>query len=171
MRQNSFSPSDLFSDVIRIHRSGGSHYKPILDHNFSCQTCTRSYKDNFGLNLLYAKILALLLVQKSHVTTILPSDWFKFLEQRYATPKQFYKIGSWSFFLSFLETHQRERSDGPSFCPNFFHFIFFRNVSAAVNDINSRFYSDRRGPCYKTLLGKQQAFSSRWQHYSQMKGL
>ena len=58
------------------------------------KTRTRSYKENFGVNLLYAKILALLLVQKSHVTTLLPSDWFKFLEQHYATPKKFYKIGS-----------------------------------------------------------------------------
>ena len=41
---------------------------------------TQSYEENFGVNLLYAKILALLLVKKSDVTTLLPSDWFKFLE-------------------------------------------------------------------------------------------
>ena len=43
-------------------------------------TTTRSYEENFGINLLYVKILALLLVKKSHVTTLLPSDWFKILE-------------------------------------------------------------------------------------------
>ena len=48
---------------------------------------TRSLEENFGVNLLYAKILALLLVWKSHVTTLLLSDWFKFSELRYATPK------------------------------------------------------------------------------------
>jgi len=41
---------------------------------------TRSYKEIFGVNLLYAKILALLLARKSHVTTLLPSDWFEFME-------------------------------------------------------------------------------------------
>ena len=50
------------------------------------QSRTQSYKENVGVNLLYAKILALLLVKKSHVTTSLPSDWFKFLELRYTTP-------------------------------------------------------------------------------------
>ena len=48
----------------------------LLSHQY----WTQSYKENFGVNLLYAKILILLLVYKSHVTTLLPSDWFKVLE-------------------------------------------------------------------------------------------
>jgi len=40
-----------------------------VNFNESKVAQTRSYKENFGVNLLYAKILALLLVLKSHVTT------------------------------------------------------------------------------------------------------
>jgi len=39
---------------------------------------------------LFDKILIIL----GHMTILLRSDWLKFLEQRYATPKKFYKIGS-----------------------------------------------------------------------------
>ena len=48
---------------------------------------TQSYKENFGINLLYANILALLFVKKSHVTALLPSDWLNFWVQHYALPK------------------------------------------------------------------------------------
>ena len=31
-----------------------------------------------------------------HMTILLLSDWLKILELHYATPKKFYKIGSWT---------------------------------------------------------------------------
>ena len=74
--------AEPFSWLVHWYISNNKAKKKIL--LIICSTAgqsrTRTYKENLGLNLLYAKILALSLVKKSHVTTLLSSDWLKFLE-------------------------------------------------------------------------------------------